>query len=177
LQSAINKKETIELEYWISSNREYTVHTLDSLYVFFQRHAYYLLARKHGTNNKPGIYSINRMRKLRKTGDNFEIPTDFDVKDYLKKEADVSPSDNKIYTFELSFHKDVASYAIEQTYYHNQEIKLCEDGTVFLRFRSTRLHEVYHWVLGGGYKVKVLNPPELLAMIKKEIKKIGEYYA
>jgi predicted DNA-binding transcriptional regulator YafY len=176
LQSAMDKKETVELEYWISDNKQYTLHTLDPLYIFFQRHVYYLLAYKHGSNSKPGIYSITRMRKLRKTGDHFEIPTEFKAKDYLKKEADVTPADNKIYTFELSFHKEIASYAIEQTYYHNQEIKLCEDGTVFLRFRSTRLLEVYHWVLAGGYRVKVINPPELLTMIKREIKKIGEYY-
>jgi predicted DNA-binding transcriptional regulator YafY len=177
LQSAIKERETIEIDYWTSDNKKYILHTLDPLYVFYQRHIYYLLAWKHGSKNKPGIYSINRIRKIHKIGDHFKIPANFNIKDYLREEADISPADNKLFTFELSFHKDIAPLAIEQTYYHNQEIKLCEDGTVFLRFRSTRLHEVFHWVLGQGYKVKVLNPPELLTMIKREIKTIGEYYA
>jgi predicted DNA-binding transcriptional regulator YafY len=116
------------------------------------------------------------MRKFRNTGDHFEMPKNLNVKDYLRKEADIEPADNKLFLFELSIHKDIASWAIEYTYYHNQKIKLCDDGTVFVQFRSTRLHEVFRWVLEQGYRVKVLNPPELMTMIKKEVQKVGKYY-
>jgi len=77
----------------------------------------------------------------------------------------------------LSFPKEIASKAIEKTYYPNQTIKMCENGTVLVSFRSNDLYEVFDWVLGQGHKVKVQNPPELVEMVKNEVQKIGQYYA
>jgi predicted DNA-binding transcriptional regulator YafY len=176
LQSAINEKKSVKIEHWIYNNKKYELLTLNPLYVFYERHGYYLLAFEKEAGSRPGIYSINRMNRFCQTNDVFKIPKDFNIKDYLKKETDIFPKDNKIYKFELSFPKEVASEAIEKVYYNNQEIKLCDDGTVFLRFRSTRLYEVFHWVLGQGHKVKALEPPELLTMMKKEIQKLAKYY-
>ena len=177
LDSAIKNKDVIEVEYWISDNRKYSLHSLEPLYIFYERHNYYLLAWKNGSHSKPGVYSINRMKNLRITGKHFEIPGDFKITDYVKKNATVSPADNKLYLFELSFPKEIASEAIERVYYHNQTVELCKDGTVFVTFRSTQLHEIFRWVLLEGQRVKVLNPPELVKMIKLEIQKVGQYYA
>ena len=176
ISMAIKNKEVIEIEYWISDNRIWEKQEIKPLYIFYQRHHYYLLAWKNNNHEKPGIYSINRFRKVNKTGKYFDIPADFKVSDYIKKEADTSPVDNKLYHFELSFPKEVASEAIEKTYYHNQHIKLCEDGTVYVSFRSTQLHGIFYWVLSEGHKVKVLNPPELVDMIRREALKIAQYY-
>ena len=68
------------------------------------------------------------------------------------------------------------SEAIEKTYYHNQHIRQCEDGTVTVSFRSTQLYGVFHWVLREGHKVMVLNPPELVDMVKREARKVVRYY-
>jgi predicted DNA-binding transcriptional regulator YafY len=176
ISKAIINKEVIEIEYWISDNRKWEKQKVEPLYTFFQRHHYYLLAWKNDNHDKPGIYSINRFKKVNNTGKHFDIPTDFKVSNYIKKEVDVSPADNKLFHFELSFPKEVASEAIEKTYYHNQHTKLCEDGTVYVSFRSTQLHGVFYWVLSEGHKVKVLNPPELVNMIKREAQRIVQYY-
>jgi predicted DNA-binding transcriptional regulator YafY len=176
LSSAIKTRQVIEVEYWVSDNSKYSHLTLEPFYLFFERHGYYLLARKHEGAEKPGIYSTHRMKNLHLTKLHFEIPEGLKLKDYIKKEADVSPADNKIYFFELQIHKDVAADALEHIFYHSQKMRLCDDGAVLVQFRSTRLHEIFRWVLGQGYKVKVLNPPELITMIKREIQKVGQYY-
>jgi len=176
ISMAIKNKEVIEIDYWISDNRIWEKHEIEPLYTFYQRHHYYLLAWKNNNHEKPGIYSINRFRKVKSTGKYFDIPADFRVSDYIKKEADVSQADNKLYHFELSFPREIASDAIEKTYYHNQHIKLCDDGTVYVSFRSTQLHGIFNWVLSEGHKVKVLNPPELVNMIKKEAQRVVRYY-
>lgn len=176
LNKAVKNKECIEVEYWVSDNRKYSSYTLKPLYIFFEKQNYYLLAWKDDDLKKPGIYSINRIKNIRFIGKNFKIPDNFKISDYIKKDADVFPIDNKIYLFELSFHKDYASEAIEKTYYHNQTIEQKKDGSVFVTFRSTQLYEVFHWVLGQGHKVKVMNPPELVNLVKKELKNISNYY-
>ena len=176
LDSAIKNKAVIEVKYWVSDNRKYSLYTLEPLYIFYERNHYYLLAWKEGNRSKPGVYSINRMENLHTIGKHFEIPNNFKISDFLKKNADVSPADNKLFLFELSFPKEIATEAIEKTYYHNQTIELLKDGTVSVTFRSTQLQEVFRWVLSEGHKVKVINPPELVKMIRMEIQKIGKYY-
>jgi proteasome accessory factor B len=176
LNKAIKSKNVIEIEYWISDNRKYKKQKIEPLYLFFQRHHYYLLAWKYEEHDRPGVYSINRIRKVNNTNEVFDVPDNFKVSDYIKMEANVAPADNKLYHFELSFPKEIASEAIEKTYYHNQQIKLCDDGTVYVSFWSTQLYGVFYWVLSQGQKVKVLNPPELANMIKREAQKVVQYY-
>jgi proteasome accessory factor B len=178
LGEAIKNKEVVEIEYWYTDNRKYSKITIEPLFLFFTKFNYYLLAYKNDNHDKPGIYSINRIRNIRNTSNHFDVPANFKISDYVKKgkEADVSPADNKLYHFELVFPKEVASEAIEKTYYHNQHIKLCEDGSACVSFRSTQLYQVYYWVLGEGHRVKVLNPPELVKMLKREVQKLVEYY-
>ena len=117
------------------------------------------------------------MRNVKRTGKHFIAPDNFKASDYLvKEEKKLFPMDNKLYVFELSFPKEIADSAIEKTYYHNQFIKKCDDGTVFVSFRSTQLYGVFYWVLSEGHRVKVLNPPELVRMIKREAQKVAQYY-
>jgi len=179
---AIKSKNVIEVEYWFTDNRKYKNLLLEPIYVFHQKHQYYLLAFEVNNKEKPGIYSINRFRKAEKKNNYFEIPSNFKISDYINKKtvnekADVSPADNKLYHFELSFPKEIAEEAIEKTYYPNQAIKLCDDGTVYVSFRTTQLHEVFYWVRSEGCKrVKALNPPELVAMMKAEAQRMRNLY-
>ena len=176
INSAIRKKEIIEVEYWTSNNKKSAMYTLQPLYTFYQKANYYLLALRNVEQDKPGVFSISRMKKVFTTGKHFEIPENFKISDWIKPEAEVGPKDNKIYLFELSFHKDIASEAIEKTYHHNQTIELKKDGTVFVTFRSTELLDVFRWVLGQGSRVKIINPPELVAMMRKEVLRLNQYY-
>ena len=176
LSAAVKEKEIIDIDYWVSDNRKYKKLTIEPLHIYFERHNYYLLAWESKNRERPGIYSINRIREVKPTGKHFDIPIGFKIADYLKEDAKVAPSDNKLYVFELSFPKEAAKEAIEKTYYHNQEIKLCDDGTVFVSFRSTQLYGVFYWVLSQGHKVKVLNPPELIRLIKREAQKVVQLY-
>ena len=176
LIEAIKNKETIEIEYWASSNRKFEKFRIDPLYLFFKRHHYYILAWKKKNRETAGIYSVNRIKYAKNTGLYFEVPENFKASEFLNKEVKFAPRDDKLFIFELSFPKEIAEEAIEKTYYHNQMIKLCEDGTVFVSFRSTQLHGVFHWVLSQGHKVKVINPPELVKMIKREAQKVVQYY-
>ena len=51
-----------------------------------------------------------------------------------------------------------------------------EDGSVFVQFTTTQMPEVLRWVLGQGHTVRVLNPPELVEMVKGEIEKVRGMY-
>jgi len=176
IRMAMEKKEVVEIEYWTSDNKKYKKQEIEPLCIFEQKDCLYVLAYKRDKHDKPGIYSYAKINSVKKMGKYFKIPDGFKASDYIKKEADVFPADNKSYNFEFIFPKEIASEVLETNYYHNQHIKLCEDGTVYLSFKCTLLRDVYNWVLGEGHNVKVLNPPELVDMMKREVKKLGQYY-
>jgi len=177
IRMAISKKKVLEIEYWTADNKKYTKQEIEPLDLVFQGEHSFVLAYKKGNHEKPLFYSLYNITNVKDTGKKFVIPADFKISKYIKKEGEnVSPADKKTYHFELSFPKEVASEAIERTYYHNQHIKLCDDGTVYVSFDTTLLQEVYKWVLGEGHNVKVLNPPELVDMLKMEVQKLVKYY-
>ena len=176
IKTAIKSKEIIEIEYWESDNKKYTTLTIKPLHIFFKRHHYYLLAVNVNDPDKPGIYSINRFRRVKNTGKHFEVPENIKISDYIMDDKKLIPRDDKLYVFELSFPKEIAEEAIDKTYYHNQNIKKYEDGTVLVSFRSTQLYGVFYWVLSQGHKVIVKNPPELVKMIKREAQRVVQYY-
>ena len=176
IDRAVNEKEVIKIKYWISDNHEFMDIDVEPLYLFYQRHHYYLVAWETDKRGKPGIYALDKIDKIENTGKHFKVPVDFKPSDYLKEDSAVSPNDNKLYYFEFSFPKEIALSAIKKTYHHNQDIKLCDDGTVLVSFRSTQLISIFHWVWNERHKVKVLNPPELVKMIKREAQKVVQYY-
>ena len=186
LESAIKKRKVIKIEYWISNSKKCTLHTLEPLYKFtpgidHDRLLDYLLAWENENHDKPKVYSVNRIKKVHTTSKHFKIPSNFKISDFVKDAVHVSPHPTtslykKIFLFELSFPKEIASEAIERIYYHNQTVEKCKDGTVSVKFRSTQIDDVFLWVLSQGHKVKVLNPPELIEMIKREIRRIIPYY-
>lgn len=176
LNKAIENKKITKIDYWISEKRDYSLQSLNPLHVFFKRHQYYLLALKNNSD-EAGIYAIAKIRKIHITDSNFQTPEKRVISDFLNDNAEVFPSDNKIYYVELLFPGTSASLAIEKTYAKDQTVKLLEDGSVSVSFRSNELFEIFYWILEQGSTVKVLNPPELAEMVKMEMEKIIKYYS
>ena len=176
LNEAIEKQEIIEVEFIGINEKEYSLRTLKPLCIDIENRHCDLIAFSKENPRKPGVYSISNMKNFRNTKKTFKIPSKLKIPDYFVAETKLSSGENKTYLFELSFHKDIASEALNRIYYHNQTIEQRKDGTVHVKFKTSQLQEVFRWVLGQGYKVKVLNPPELVSMMKTEMSKVRQYY-
>ena len=173
---AIQKKTIIETKYWVSSNKKPVSYTLEPLYVCLKTDPCYLLACNNDRHDKPEVFFLNRLSELHATDKHFKKLRQFKVADYIREEPRKIFDDSKNYLFELSFPKEIAPEARERTYHFNEATELCKDGTFIVSFTSTRLHEVFHWVQKQGHKVKVLNPPELVSLVKREAQNTLRYY-
>jgi predicted DNA-binding transcriptional regulator YafY len=81
------------------------------------------------------------------------------------------------YTVELLIANEIGTFAFERQWHETQKVEQREDGSVFVQFTTTQMPEVLRWVLGQGHTVKVLNPPELINMVKDEAEKVRGMYA
>jgi predicted DNA-binding transcriptional regulator YafY len=85
-------------------------------------------------------------------------------------------SSREPFTVELIFSNEVGTFALERRWHDTQTITQNSDGTVSVSFTTTQMPEVLRWVLGQGHTVKVLNPPELIGMVKDEAQRISQMY-
>ncbi|WP_010257557.1 helix-turn-helix transcriptional regulator [Treponema primitia] len=183
LFTALNTRRTITVEYRALDKISYIKRTLDPYHAICQHNYWYILAFCHEKPGLPGssagvprIYSFSRIKSVKLTGNHFNLPDNFDPNDYFDREMGVFSSNHAPYTFELLVHKDVGTFAIERQFHHTQRLEQRQDGSVYISFTTTQIEEVKRWVLGQGYTVKVLNPPELKKMVKDEIEKMRKIY-
>jgi predicted DNA-binding transcriptional regulator YafY len=175
--TALKKRQTIKVEYRRLKSTQYVPRTLDPYHAICQRNYWYILAWCHEKDDHVRLYSLSRMKNPCLMERNFEVPGDFRPEDYFDREMGVFTTDKKPYRFEFLIDRDIASYAMERTFHHTQELEQLEDGSVRVSFETTQINEVLRWALGQGRTVKILNPPELIDMVKNEIETMRGYYS
>jgi predicted DNA-binding transcriptional regulator YafY len=66
---------------------------------------------------------------------------------------------------------------MEDYWNDTQELTQNKDGSVCVKFTTTQIPAVLYRVLGQGSTITVLNPPELVHMVKAEVEKLRRMYA
>ena len=74
------------------------------------------------------------------------------------------------------FDKEIATYATNRIWHSDQTLEEREDGSVYLKFKTTQKKELLRFILGQGHTVKVLEPEELVEEVKVELKKTRNIY-
>ena len=175
---ALATHQTITVEYRAIEHTEYIKRTLNPYHVLCQHSFWYILAYCHEKTEaeNPRMYSFSRIRNVQLTKKNFVLPNNFKPENYFDEEMGVFISKEKPYSFELLFDKSVGGLALERKFNSTQKIKQNKDGSVLVTFETNQINEVLHLVLGHGATVTVLNPPELITLVKNEIGKMSKMY-
>jgi len=114
-------------------------------------------------------YRVNRFKTLRLTNAAAAVPEGFDLKAYFGNAWSVYRG-KQTYDVEIAFTKDAASLVTETTWHHTQQVHKQKDGSSHLTFRVDGLEEILWWVLGWAGRAKVINPPELRAMVLNQLR-------
>jgi predicted DNA-binding transcriptional regulator YafY len=116
------------------------------------------------------------MRNATLTKGTFTIPQSFDPDVYFDKEMGVWASSRTPHTVELLFDREIGTYALDRRWHSTQTVQSREDGSVYVKFTTTQMPEVFRWVLGQGHTVKALGPAELVEKVKEEAGKVRGMY-
>lgn len=123
-------------------------------------------------------FSLARMTRLKVSSNRFERPANFDGSDYLKQSFGIwnVAGDHAKHLVRVELKNYAARLAQERRWHPTQEIsRLNLQGTrIEVRFEVGRLEEVLRWVLSFGSQGKVLGPPELVKMVKDEIRLMSQ---
>jgi predicted DNA-binding transcriptional regulator YafY len=173
--TALKTRQTVTFDYRPLQKTTYMARTVDPYHAICQRANWYFIGNCHD-KKEPRMFSFSRVKNITLTKNNFDIPKGFNPEEYFDKEMGVFASSRTAYTVELLIANEIGTYALERRWHDTQKVEQRKDGSVFVQFTTTQIPEVLRWVLGQGHTVKVLNPPELVGMVKDEVEKVRGMY-
>ena len=120
-------------------------------------------------------FRIDRIKQLKILDESFQRPSDFNSKIYLDQifQAEVGSVSHQV---AIWFDSSTAPFLRERTWHMSQQITEQDDGSMTLHLKVTGLKEIKRWVMGYGKGAKVLEPQELVDLVKDEIKEMGKNY-
>ncbi len=124
-------------------------------------------------------FALPRMTRFKVTAKRFERPLDFSGSDHLKQSFGIwnvaGDHSRQLVCVELKNY--AAQLAQERRWHPTQEIfpLNAKGNRIEIRFEVGRLEEVLRWVLSFGSQAKALGPPELVKMVRSEIKAMSSH--
>lgn len=173
--SGLKKKQTLFFEYKPLQKTTFMERKIDPYHIICQRGNWYVIGYCH-LKNEVRIFSFSRMQNVQLSNERFQVPKDFNAKDYVDKTMGVWLSAKTNYKVRLLFSAEIGTFAAEHIWHENQKVKQNKDGSVEVEFETTQLPEVKRLVLGQGRTVKVLEPRELVEEIREEVEEIKNMY-
>jgi predicted DNA-binding transcriptional regulator YafY len=106
----------------------------------------------------------------------FVIPATFKLDDHVDDMSGVHVGRGAPQRIVVEFSKDRAAYARGRTWHRTQEIEERRDGSVRIAFTCRNFAPVTSWILEWGPHAKVLEPPELVNEVVRELERaLGQY--
>lgn len=159
---AVLNKKYIEIIYYTMSRKKETRRKVAPYKIWFFDGTFYLIGNC-GLRGDIRIFALDRIKRLVPTDENFELPEDFNLDEFMQSSFGVfhgEPVKVKIW-----FASEVAGYISEKIWHETQVIKQQEDGSVIFEAEVAGTDEIKYWILSWGAHAVVLKPDSL----KKEI--------
>jgi len=173
VNEATQKKKSIEIVYYTMSRRKESKRKVDPYRIWFFNGTFYLIGKCH-VRGEVRIFALDRIKMLHLTKDDFEIPEDFSLDDFMRSSFGVfqgEPIKVKVW-----FHQDVAGYIKEKIWHESQEIEDQGDGSIIFDAEVAGTEEIKFWVMNWGSKAEVLEPESLRDEIREEAEAmLGKY--
>jgi predicted DNA-binding transcriptional regulator YafY len=173
--TTLKTKQTITFDYRPLSKDTYMKRMADPYHAVCQKGNWYFIGFCHD-KKEPRMFSFSRIQNAAITRKTFVIPSSFNPHEFFDREMGVWASARTPKTIELLFNKEIGTYALDRQWHSTQMVEQREDGSVYVKFTTTQMPEVFRWVLGQGHTVKALGPGELVEMVKGETEKMRGMY-
>ncbi len=132
-----------------------------------------------GYREPPGAirtFKIERIRRIQKLPQTYEIPRDFDPYALLADAWGIWYTDEEPVEVVLKFHPRVAQRVRETRWHRSERVEEQADGSLLWRARVAELQEMLPWIRGWGADCEVLEPKELRETLMGEARRLAQMY-
>jgi predicted DNA-binding transcriptional regulator YafY len=85
--------------------------------------------------------------------------------------------DGAVRQVSIWFAPEAELYVREQRWHKSQSITSADGGGVLLEMRASGLQEIASWVLSFGPRARAIAPPELVELVKSELRAATHHYS
>lgn len=142
----------------------------------FHRGSLYLIAWS-SRRAEIRTFKMDRIEDVHATKLKAAVPEDFSLADWLEHSFGVFRSNqNQPQMIRIRFHRDVARYVRESRWHRSQQLLPQPDGSLLAEFRLIDTQEIKRWIMTFGPNATVLEPPELVEEIRRDVAEMMRTY-
>jgi predicted DNA-binding transcriptional regulator YafY len=174
LETACQLKQRVLMRYYTAGRNDESERRLDPYVLHFTRNNPYVTGYCH-KREMVRWFRVDRVRSIQLLAERFEVDPAFDRENHFQ---DVFQHEVGEATHEVAiwFDAQTAPYIRERRWHPTQEIVEGADGSLTLRMMVRGLNELKRWVLFYGKGAIVLEPRELVEMVRGEINEMQKFY-
>jgi predicted DNA-binding transcriptional regulator YafY len=174
LEQACQKQLRVSMVYFTATRNEESERLFDPYVLHFARNNPYVTGWCH-KNRAVRDFRVDRVRSLAVLQEAFEVNPGFDRRAHFERMFQHEVG-HEIKAIAIWFDAKTAPYIRERRWHPTQVLEEYNDGAVTLRMEVPGLNEVKRWVLFYGAGAKVLEPEELVEMVKTEVSMTMQHY-
>lgn len=176
IQQSITQRKALHITYRqpsTSTPQRYHIHAY-SLAAY--RKSLYVVARNVAAGAMRH-FNLDRIDGAEMLSEKYRIPRNFNVQTYFQSTFGIFSPGKEQYRVEIEF-SGSASQTVKHSFWHStQKFHDQKDGTTIMHVVLNDLEEVKSWVLSFGALARVLQPPELVAMVRQEVVQLLRTYS
>jgi predicted DNA-binding transcriptional regulator YafY len=128
---------------------------------------HYIVGKAIGDNKHTlRTYRLDAIDSAEVLNETYEIPEDFDLQDFANKAFGVYQKDDEYKKVIWKFSPKAAENAKSYLFHPDQKIEERLDGSVIISFKASGLLEMCWHLYSWGDQVQVIEPVELIEMVK-----------
>jgi len=173
---SITQRQALQLTYrkpLATESQQYTIHP-------YRLAAYQGSLYVVGFSVDAGVmchFRLDCIEGIEMLSEKYRIPRKFDVETYFQSTFGIFSPRKKKYRVEIEFRGTASGTVKESRWHKTQKFHDRQDGTTVMNLILNDLREVKSWVLSFGALAHVLQPPELVAMVRQEITELSRVYS
>jgi proteasome accessory factor B len=135
-----------------------------------------MLAQDRSAGQIKNFY-LARIQSAQLTGERYAIPRGFDTADFFRNTFGLFVGGGKPFRMRIRFSPEISEEIRELQWHPDQKVTMDEDGAAILELPAQSIKEARRFVLGYGKDAVVLDPPDLVEDLRREIEAMERSYA
>jgi predicted DNA-binding transcriptional regulator YafY len=174
INEAVISGRVIEILYYTMSRKKSHQRKVAPYRMWFHNGGFYLIGHCKWRDGIR-IFAVDRIKRIRLTGDTFEVPEEFDVDTLMRGSFGVYHG--KPEKVKILFSAAVAEYIREKIWHESQKLRDRADGSVLFEADVACTRDFRAWVMRWGADARVLAPAKLREEIQSEAIEMMACYA
>jgi proteasome accessory factor B len=177
LMRAIEDRNLTELHYHSQKATEPVEYEIHPYGLAYHAGALYVVAWS-ADHRQIRHFKVDRIEEVRVTQIQFPRPANFDIAAHFAGSLGIFGSSNGApVAVRVRFSPEVSQYVREHRRHKSQKVHAQKDGSLVAEFQLADLHEIKSWLLSFGAHAEALEPPELVAAMRREIETMNRVYS